>query len=86
MTKQDSEEIYWMYDTVVPIGEGKYESIQPVNNNNNNNNNNNDNFFNKNIIIIIIIIIINNNNSNSNNSNFIGLLTQITGKLLSVSS
>ena len=30
MTKQVSEEIYWMYDTVVPIGEGKYESIQKV--------------------------------------------------------
>ena len=28
ITKQVSEEICWMYDTVVPIGEGKYESIQ----------------------------------------------------------
>ena len=57
-----------LYDTVVPIGEGKYESIQPVNNNNNNDNNNN------------------NNNNNDNNNDFIRLLTQITGKLLSVSS
>ena len=32
MTKQVSEEIYWMYDTVVPIGEGKYESHQMANN------------------------------------------------------
>ena len=52
MTKQVSE-IYWMYDIVVPVGEGKDESIQPVNNNNNNNNNNNSN----------------NNNNNNNNNN-----------------